>query len=192
MAAPRTDPSRNLPSVSRRKRVAAWSAAWSAVAVAAVVLAVRECAECSATGAIAFAGGAALVIAAGAWCAVVAAVWVWAYTVALTTSVWRALTGAGSRADYWTAAFVCSVLGAAAAFLVLISRDVAIGAAELGAAAVLGAVVMLYVWTMASSIVSVFKGTASPAEWRNALAGAIILVVVAWFAVWAWRYMAGP
>ena len=155
-----------------------------AVAVAAVVLTIRECAECNVAGAVAFAGGAALVIAAGAWCAAVAAVWVWAYTVALTASVWRAVKGAGSRGDYWTAAFVCSVLGAATAFLALISRDTPISAAELGVAAVVGAVVMLYLWSIASSMVSVCKGTASPAEWRNALAGTISLVAVVVTAVW--------
>ena len=45
-------------------------------------------------------------------------------------------------------------------------------------------------------MVSVCRGTASPADWRNAIAGAIILVTVtvtvAVTAVWLWWYMTRP
>ena len=173
-------------------RIAAWSAAWLAVAVAAVALAVRECADCSAAGTVAFAAVAALVIAAGAWCTVVAGVYTWAFAVAFAASMGRAVTGKGSRGDYWTAAFVCTVLGSAGALLASWSLDSPIGLAEMGTAVVVGTLVMLYVWAIASSMVSVCKGTASPAEWRNAIAGTIIVVTVAVTAVWGWWYMTRP
>ena len=53
-------------------------------------------------------------------------------------------------------------------------------------AACAGTVVMLGVCEIATSIVSVCRGAASPADWRNALAGAILLATVAVTAVWAW------
>ena len=158
-----------------------------AVAVAGVVVAARECADCSAAGWVTFAAVAALAIAAGVWCAVIAGVYVWAFAVALASALGRAVTGKGSRGDYWTAAFVCTVLGSAGALLVWWSLDGPIGGAEMVTAAVVGAVVMLYVWAIASSMVSVFRGTASPADWRNAIVGgAIILVTIAVAAVWLW------
>ena len=73
--------------------------------------------------------------------------YVWAFAVALASAMGRAITGRGSRADYWTAAFVCSV-GAAGALLALIARDVPVGFVEVALATAAGAAVVLYVWAI--------------------------------------------
>ena len=54
-------------------------------------------------------------------------------------------------------------------------------------AAYAGTVVMLGVCEIVTSIVSVCRGAASPADWRNAMAGGILLATVAVMVVWwAW------
>lgn len=145
----------------RRKRVAVWATLWVAFAGVVAAVTAHECAGGWCGGALdvaAFAGAAAVLIFACAVGGVVGLVYAWVFARAIATSVARAFTDKGSRGDYWVAAFVCSVVGAAGALLAWWSLDGPIGWVELSAAAVAGAVVMLYVWAIGASMVSVFKG----------------------------------